>query len=383
MRKLILIACLILYVISCDNEETQPNGNNENIVQISGYRYQDEIWHSDAIYIIEDFAVFESNLIIEEGTTIKFKEDASLIFEYGSLIAIGTKEKPIIFSSLSETPQPGDWGNIRLGPNSTLSYCHIKFGGSTKHSSLLNLANNCNINNCIIENSASHGVSIQSFSLPEFRNNTIRNCDGHAVILSVSHVSHITGENQIEAKEGFGILISGGSIQGTHRWPSYDFPYYLSGIFELENSLVCPTLILDPGCILKFSIGSYLCIGWYQKGKLIAEGTLDQPIIFTSDSDNPIPGDWKGIWLGNTISEGTVLKHCIIEYVGKNTNVAPEDYPYGALNFRACSVNVCVENCIIQNTTTHGIAVINNANTTLINNSFNNIAGEDIYIGNY
>ncbi|PZR13237.1 MAG: hypothetical protein DI536_13200 [Archangium gephyra] len=32
-----------------------------------------------------------------------------------------------------------------------------------------------------------------------------------------------------------------------------------------------------------------------------ALGTADQPIIFTSAEDAPVPGDWQGLWLGGVM----------------------------------------------------------------------------------
>lgn len=48
------------------------------------------------------------------------------------------------------------------------------------------------------------------------------------------------------------------------------------------------------------------------EGTLAARGTPREPIIFTSGSANPQPGDWLEIRVDR--SEGTVLDHCIVEY---------------------------------------------------------------------
>ncbi len=48
------------------------------------------------------------------------------------------------------------------------------------------------------------------------------------------------------------------------------------------------------------------------EGTLAARGTPREPIIFTSGSANPQPGDWLEIRIDR--SEGTVLDHCIVEY---------------------------------------------------------------------
>ena len=58
-------------------------------------------------------------------------------------------------------------------------------------------------------------------------------------------------------------------------------------------------------------------------GTLYAEGTHDQPIIFTSDTNAPVRGDWQSISFSRTNST-LVLKNCQIKYgyYGVQINVA-------------------------------------------------------------
>jgi outer membrane protein assembly factor BamB len=48
------------------------------------------------------------------------------------------------------------------------------------------------------------------------------------------------------------------------------------------------------------------------EGTLIARGTPQEPIVFTSGSEDPQPGDWLEI--RSDRSEGTVLEYCVLEY---------------------------------------------------------------------
>jgi len=54
-------------------------------------------------------------------------------------------------------------------------------------------------------------------------------------------------------------------------------------------------------------------------GTLIAEGTEDNMITFTSDSSNPDGADWQHLYLGY----GSKVKYCIIEYSRAGVDVAP------------------------------------------------------------
>ncbi len=96
-------------------------------------------------YVIqEDLLIPEGvQLRIEAGTEILFQKGVSLIIQ-GDLIAVGTAQEPIRFSSAAPAPSLGDWGNLRfITADTTLSYddagnyfkgsrleyCIIEYGG--------------------------------------------------------------------------------------------------------------------------------------------------------------------------------------------------------------------------------------------------------------
>lgn len=55
------------------------------------------------------------------------------------------------------------------------------------------------------------------------------------------------------------------------------------------------TLIIEPGVVIEAGSSSFLAV---QSGaRLIAEGTREEPIVFTSSNEDPQPGDWPGVLL--------------------------------------------------------------------------------------
>ena len=68
--------------------------------------------------------------------------------------------------------------------------------------------------------------------------------------------------------------------------------YALEGIVKVPQGI---TLTIEPGATFtaKTSVGSSLVV--LQGGKIIADGTATEPIVFTSD--NKKPGDWGGVTL--------------------------------------------------------------------------------------
>ncbi len=70
-------------------------------------------------------------------------------------------------------------------------------------------------------------------------------------------------------------------------------------------------LTVEPGTEVVFAQGAHLEVR--ADGKLTAEGTADEPIVFAGDE--PLKGHWGGISI-QTISEDNVLRHVVIRDTG-------------------------------------------------------------------
>jgi len=100
----------------------------------------------------------------------------------------------------------------------------------------------------------------------------------------------------------------------------------LSGEIKIDQDiLVLPgvTLTIRPGSRLLFlptknpRIEPRLLYTSHEllvQGRLLAEGTPDAPIVFTSAAETPKMKDWAGIILDNHKGEDSVIQHCRIEY---------------------------------------------------------------------
>ncbi|MHB8930658.1 MAG: T9SS C-terminal target domain-containing protein, partial [Melioribacteraceae bacterium] len=99
---------------------------------VSGDITTNTTWSANNTYLMNGFihVLSGATLTIEPGTTIygKIGTKASLIVRQGGkLNAIGTAEKPIVFTSeytkpgSSQTPAAGDWGGIILLGNAPIN----------------------------------------------------------------------------------------------------------------------------------------------------------------------------------------------------------------------------------------------------------------------
>ena len=68
--------------------------------------------------------------------------------------------------------------------------------------------------------------------------------------------------------------------------------------YSLESALIVPegiTLTVEPGVVVRAATGSDVYIAILQGGIINAEGTSSNPIVFTSATATPNPGDWGGL----------------------------------------------------------------------------------------
>ncbi len=119
----------------------------------------------------------------------------------------------------------------------------------------------------------------------------------------------------------YGTLVHSGTLEASETWPG-DFVHWVPADLVVPQGV---TVTVQPGAIIK--LGTHRSIEVQSGGKLLAQGTTAQPIIFTSWLDDsvggdtnrdgngtePSPGDWR--WLHVHYGEA-VLDHTIIRYGG-------------------------------------------------------------------
>lgn len=177
--------------------------------------------------------------------------------------------------------------------------------------------------------------------------------------------------------------------------------------FIVTNNLLVSSgasLTLEPGVQILIDTDVYVKI----EGELIAIGTEQDPIIWTSNSNNPSTGDWNKIWLYNTSSafdsdgnyvSGTVLKNCIIQYAVEGLRIDQgsfilEDSEISnsliGINFRKIQNSLIKGNLIHNNQegTSTSAGTENNGVgefifNQIINNTFENNEGNGFSFGGY
>lgn len=317
-----------------------------------------------------------AEVTIEPGTTIGMLEDAYFEVGYyssGKLTAVGTEEKPITFTSVASEKDAGDWKDIRFYEyalkSSALKYCNIEYAGGNDYGAVYVYKTSVAIENCKITNSSSYGVCAHESALfTSFKGNVIESTELYPVRCSAAAANAIETDNTLG---DMGIQINGYQLTDKATWQNLNVPYTIATTYyRIDEG---GALTIAPGVTVLMSENTYLEVGYYSEGKLVAQGTAEEPITFTSAMNDKYPGDWSNIRFYEYSSAGCILDHCKILYGGDDGN---------SLYLYNCAGKVTVQNCEIAYSNGYGIRV-NNASPTMSNNNFhdnkdgNNINGTE------
>jgi hypothetical protein len=291
---------------------------------------------SDMPYILsKDISLEEScTLTINPGVTVKLNRCS--INVKGSLKSEGNSSNPITFTSLLDDihggdtnndkantlAKAGDWGYISFSEtshDSVIDFCQLLYGGS--QGSVIHLSKaSPTIQNCSFENNSNYVIDMDLTSHP------------------------VVSANSLSNNEYNGIHVRTGHYSTDAEWNCTNMPYILMDTENITFEDSC-TLTIKPGVLVKiyghttwwgyiYPTATYHPYNINVKGVLRAQGTKENPIIFTSlrddshggDTNNdgaetsPEASDWGTISFDDT-SNSSTLEHCMFLYGGHSNPV--------------------------------------------------------------
>ncbi len=167
-------------------------------------------------------------LTIEPGTVVKFFDTSSRLLVAGSLTAIGTPDRRIVFTSIKDdsvggdtggngpsTPAAGDWYYIGLsGRSSILRYTDIRYGGygvraqSNAAVQILSLANH-EVSYSTITNSLTSAIYLYQGNASLYKNTLNSNVIG----ISFHNSTVTVSDNDISYNKRMGVYTMSTSLQ--------------------------------------------------------------------------------------------------------------------------------------------------------------------------
>jgi RHS repeat-associated protein len=360
----------------------EPLEQRQMLATVSGDISQDTTWSGIEEVTGSIHVLSNATLTIQPGTVIKFDVARDFAIQVdGKMLAQGTPENPIYFTSLYDDTAGGDtngdgnathpgpfhWESINFtNPNasSVLDNVIVRYGGENVPGQIIVNGGELTLTNSTLASSATAGIRILGAS-PTLTNVTFLNNDVAASMdLAASPIiqgvkfkrdTDTANTNTINA-----LKVDGGTLSTDKTWNNPDITYYFTGNVTVPQG---KSLTIGAGQVLKYR--DRLDIGLIVNGTLSAIGTETKPIVFTeveddsvggavqADNQRPAPGRWESLKFNST-SVGSVLDHVEVRYAGENVP--------GAIIVDGGQLSL--SNSKLQGSATAGIRV-QNANPTI------------------
>lgn len=314
MKNLFIAVSLFVAIAlmwGCEKEAASYS-NVFDVVEISDDITKDTVWEGDKVYHIvkPDFNV-KASLTLMPGVVVKFGVEASdmTVSDGGSIIAVGTSEKNIVFTHISDDIYGGDsfgdgntelgkWGTLSVvGGESTFTYCKFINGGNENKSTLSlsygmeGVVEYCTFSNnggyCSLEDENVEGALKVSASSEVSIRGCIFNNNVLPLVISINH--SLEDLNSFKGNKYRGIFVTGTELVGITDWYNIKYPFVITspeGVIVFQDAKI----ELSQN-IIKFMHSSARFMCYSNK---TYHFDADYQVHFTSFKDDERGGDSNG-----------------------------------------------------------------------------------------
>ena len=310
------------------------------VVEVSEHIDTLTTWESTNVYVITRWINVNAPLTIEPGTIIKFKS-GTYINVKSTLLADGTEEEPIVFTSYRDdahggdtnedgaftTPGPGDWAFLYVEGDrneSVFNQCRFYYGGKGGWQGYtLGIASDeTTVTNCVFAyNKGDKGNNMDNGdcalnarfagSSTVITNNTFYANEkplriGPAVDIDASNRFHHPDNASLTNDYNAIFVSTYDDISGQRSWAETEVPFVVEPwSMEIPSG---SSLTLADNVIVKFRSNSLRVVDdnlinydgsgvWFTSWK---DDTLGGDANGDGALTSPADGDWTGIYLGPT-----------------------------------------------------------------------------------
>lgn len=330
----------------------------------------------------------------------------------GRLVVAGESERAVRFVRSAEGAA---WGNITVYPGATAELRHVDLvgggGDDTRQGATLVMLGDYTlggegsvaIEELRIEDSKGLGVLMEGAArFAEGSTGLTVTGSGdsswpYPVVLGQHSLDTLPDGNlrgnEVDAVRVLEDLANGyNGLQRDATMRALSVPYVVGGdwgepflVGGTDGSLA--TLTIEAGVELRFQPNTGLRVlspGGQPGGTLVAQGTADAPVVFTSNSATPQPGDWSNLWFETPMDGRTLLSHVEIAYAGgwcscSLTSCSPVDSYDAAVVIEGVPQGVFIEDSVIRASAGHGVlrSWLDHEEYDFSENTFEDLAGCD------
>ena len=289
---------------------------------------------------------------IEPCAVVRIVKGATItVNPSGSLVAAGALGRPVSF----EAKVAGQaWSTIRnLGGELSLTHAVLSGGGDPLSTNAAyagvirmqspGLSGTLHLDDVEINGSLSQGVYVNGpvgFDASS-QNLRIHGAAGFPVHVYARVLGSVPSGNYTgNGRDEIGIAGSGGPVVDAQTMHDRGVPYHVGsgadgGRMDINAPLAgqVAVLTIEPGVTLRFPPGGTLNVDPASgtspaRAALVAVGTVDKKIVFTSDQPVPHAGDWLGIGFGGSVDPQSTMQNARVEFAGGTTITGSNSCPY-------------------------------------------------------
>ncbi len=384
---------------NCSVAFNGSEGNGIGIIGATVYHDSHMKHHSfvglDSIsYILHGNEIIHdtASLVIDPGIVIKCWDNDYYINALGTLDAVGTPDKPIVFTHVNddEFGNPKDTysdgtassigtstsGRIILNGQavSHLEYWKIHYGGLNSSYYAVYAYNDNIVKNCEIMYSH-RGILFSGNA--QVINNTLENIATYPLSRRMNEGAPVLIGNSVVNSGHFGIFVHD-FMDGTYSVEGMDIGSEPNVAYIIDNNITIPAaanVTIQPGTVFKFA-------SYYGKlsvsGGLKSGGLKNKKVIFTSIYDNSASGNTNF----NNGADATGYKWNGIEFYNSSNDALNElrntEVRYVDNAIRMSDCKVVMDSVLLNFSGGHAVAVYGTANPVITNCEFNNLAAAPV-----
>lgn len=313
----------------------------------------DEVWTAEGSphVVNADVAVRDGKkLTIAPCAVVQLASGASLDVAFpltpnqGELVAVGTAEEPIRFEGKSDAR----WNHVFVHAPGTARLAYVTFedggGGETAGHETIGAMGDGElprkailfVDHVTVRGSRGAGIRLDRGAafMPGSTELVIEgsgaNDEAHPYPLEVGESAidgipsgRYTGNGKDEIVLLPEVMSAAGGFQEETTMHDRGVPYHVGDTaghddLEVGNGTRNTVLTIEPGVTLRFEKQNGVRVETAPSGAsaIRAMGTEAKPVVFTSASPDPQPGDWRGFYFNGEVSAQNALDHVRIEYTG-------------------------------------------------------------------
>ncbi len=310
------------------NVTVETGGGGTGPTYHSGRVDADEIWWPSGNPHILTGDVYPGTnvtITIKPGCIVKMGPGVELYCGYantpGAIIANGTPDSVILFTSNATVPAPGDWKAVEVYddamPTTSFKHCIFEYGGeSSSYGTVYVEGFGLKFSNNIVRKSGTHGVLLSTDGFfAECADNTITECAEFPLVINADYIRTIGTGNTITGNTKNAVQVKNGRVTRTGTWPNLGVPYLITSDVSIGDNSTNPVLTIAPGTTIQLQTDIEFYCGYTASGGLIADGTAGR-ITFTSSVPTPSRGNWYSVGFYEQTISTSKLVNCDILWGG-------------------------------------------------------------------